>query len=164
MRFDKTITTSGILRANLHVVDVQVVVGVVLGRLAVEGEAYLKAFISIFSQVDAHLFASGGVSDVVVDIFRIRVVPLAQDIPSLTVVDGSQHDESVICAIGFRSGNSTAPSGQSQVKSKGFTRLNNMTWGDEPTLTSCTPNLKISMVVKDTVISSKMPIWGRAST
>ncbi len=146
----------GILRANLHVVDVQVVVGVEHRRLGIEGDAHITTH--IFSQVDAHLFARGGVSDIIVDILRTRVVPFTQDAPSIAVVKSYQHDESVVGACGLGRRRVAAICSQGQVESEDIGCLNSVSRCDEPTLATCIPNLKIGVTIKHTVFRSKIPM------
>ena len=79
-------SASGNGSAHYYIVNMQVVVGIACGGFAVEGDAHRLA--SIAAQINADRLARGGVVDVVVNVFRTAVVPLAQDAPMGLVVGG----------------------------------------------------------------------------
>ena len=100
---------------DTHVVDVQVVVSIACCRLAVECDG--NALAGVVAQVDGNMLTDGSIGNIIVDILRTGVVPLAQDTPCLTV-GGDEDNELVVGAGGLGSAEGTAVGGQSQVEAQ----------------------------------------------
>ena len=150
--------SGGHIHADGHIVDVQIVVGIVCRRLAVEGYPYCLARIG--GEVYVHALTCGGACYIIVHISGATVVPLAQDGPGGLVVGGHQHHEPVVGAGGGRSPNVTAVGRQGQVKGQHAAGRHGHLRGDQPAVFRRSIYIDSCVVVEHSVIGTEHPLRG----
>ena len=140
---------------DAHVVDVQVVVGVGYGGFAVEGNGDVLA--GIAAQVDGNEFASGSGSDVVIDIFRASIVPLAQGGPCFTTIGRDKNGETVVGASGCGSTQCAAKGGQCQIEGKLDVVFHKYGRGDQPVIATGAIDVDTGVAIKHAIACAKRP-------
>ena len=119
---------------------------------AIEGDFH--GFAHVGEEVDIYMLAIGG--NVVVNIYRTRVVPLTQDVPTVFIIN--QDNKSVIIA-GSRMRLIVAiivRQCEVEVQSKAAADLDLRS--DQPTFFRTTININPRMIVEHIVFGTKIPI------
>ena len=133
----------------------QIVVCILCRGFPVEGNLYTLSVIT--AEVNEHILTRSRGGDVIVNVRRTGIVPLAKDGPCGTIIVGYQHDEPVIGACRLRGGKRTAVGSQGEVKTEGRVGVQRSGRSDKPILTICTVNIHSCVAVKNAVNRAKIP-------
>ena len=137
----------------------QVVVAARDSRLTIEGNHNTLA--DIFGEVDSYGLAICGVGNIVIDIFRTGIVPLAENCPSGAVVGAHKHYKLVVGLTAGSGAVTAAIFRQGKVEGKlGGLHAGQRDGGsDQPTLV-VTIDIASGMVVENIVAGAKAPSIG----
>ena len=133
----------------------QIVVCILCRGFPVEGNLYTLSVIA--AEVNEHILARSRGGDVIVNVCRTGIVPLAQDRPGIAIIVGDQHDKPVIGACRLRGDKRTVVGSQGEVKTEGRVGVQRSGRSDKPIVTICTVNIYSSVTIENAVARAKIP-------